>query len=178
MLAPLFAWAAWLVVARDALDDRVDWVTVPTGLALLGIVGIWRHDRAARSEPKSSPEIVTMEAAGMAMLVGASLVQMVTESLLHSIPALALGIGLAAWGVITRVRRRLVFGASVVGVALILLVAGPIADLVPSWPDAGLWILLIAVGMTALLVASFIERGRAAARSAVMRFGELTQGWE
>ena len=78
----------------------------------------------------ASTEIVTVEAVGVVLLVGASLVLMVTDSLMHVIPAVALGIGVAAWGTVTQVRRRVLMGATAVVAALVLLVAVPLVSLI------------------------------------------------
>jgi hypothetical protein len=177
-LAPLFACAAWIVFVVDASAGTVELWTAPLGLALLVIVGLWRHDRTRRSQPVASTEIVAVEAVGVVLLVGASLVLMVTDSLMHVIPALALGIGVAVWGTLTRVRRRVLMGATTVVAALLLLVAVPLVSLMPEWQGAGLWFLLLGLGIRALLVAALIERGRAATRTALGHFTEMTADWE
>jgi hypothetical protein len=48
----------------------------------------------------------------------------------------------------------------------------------PAWQGATLWVLIAAVGLVALLVASFLEQGKAAAQKGMSRFSEATAGWE
>jgi hypothetical protein len=63
-------------------------------------------------------------------------------------------------------------------VALLMVIGVPMVRLLPEWQGAGLWVLLLGLGIAALLVAALIERGRAAARTAVRRFREITADWE
>ncbi|MGB7981190.1 MAG: hypothetical protein WCF36_10415 [Candidatus Nanopelagicales bacterium] len=177
-LSPLLACAAWLVFAAEALTGRVQWWTAPVGLALLVVVGLWRRDRIRQGEPPSSPEMVAVELAGIGLLVGASLVLMVTESLAHVLPALALGVAITVWGMITQVRRRVLAGGVVVLAAAVLVLAVPLLQNLPDWGGAGMWILIAGVGITALLIASLIEQGRSATNAAIGRFSDLTKEWE
>ena len=61
MLAPVLACASGLAFAAESLTGNAQWITVPIGLAILVIVGLWRHDRAARGMPVASTEIVVVE---------------------------------------------------------------------------------------------------------------------
>ena len=177
-LSPVLACAAWLVFAAESLNGRVQWWTAPVGLALLVVVGLWRRDRIRQGESPSSPEIVAVELVGVGLLVGASLVLMVTENLTNVLPALALGVAITGWGVITRVRRRVLAGGLVVLAAAVLVLAVPLLQNLPDWGGAGLWILIACVGITALLVASLIEQGRSATKAAIGRLSDLTKEWE
>ena len=177
-LSPVLACTAWLVFAADSLTGDVQWWTTPVGLALLVIVGLWRRDRMRLGQPAASPEIVAVEFVGEGLLVGAWLALMVTESPSYVLPAVMLGAGIAVWGVITRVRRRVMSGVAVVLTATVLLVAVPLLNLLPEWRGAGLWVLIAGVGIAAMLVAGLMEQGRAAANAAIGRFWEATRGWE
>jgi hypothetical protein len=178
MASPVLACAAWLVFSLDALDGNPQWVTVPIGLATLVVVALWRRDRAAHGLPVSSPEVVGLEVVGIAFLAGASVVQAVTESVAYAVLVAAIGLAVAAWGVLSRVRRRLAAGLGLVLLAVALLVGVPLVSLLPSWEGAGLWVLIGGVGLVVILVAVFLEQGRAAARSGLARFARTTTGWE
>ena len=178
MLAPGFAAAAWVAFALEALEGRPTWVIAPIGMAVLVSVGLWRRDRAERGERVADPDVVWLEQVGVALLVGPSLAQAVTESLAHVAVALALGLGVAAWGVVTTVRRRVAAGVGTGLLALLLLVAVPLVQLLPSWEGAALWALIAVIGLGAVLVAAFLERGKAAARHGLTRFKEATADWE
>ena len=178
MLAPVLACASWLAFAAESLTGNAQWITVPIGLAILVIVGLWRHDRAARGMPVASTEIVVVESVGIAFLVGASFVHAVTISSAYAVLAMALGIAIAGWGLVTRVRRRLLAGVLVMLAGAVLLVAVPLVQLLPSWGGAGLWILIAGIGILAVLVATFLEQGRTAIRAGLGRFSDETKEWE
>ncbi|GAA6525308.1 hypothetical protein IDVR_11030 [Intrasporangium sp. DVR] len=178
MLGPGLAAAAWIAFALDALDGRATWTIAPIGLAVLVSVGLWRRDRAERGERRADPDIVWLELVGVALLVGPSLALAATESLAHVAVAFALGLGVAAWGVVSKVRRRVAAGVGVALVAVVLLVAVPLVLLLPSWEGAALWVLIAVVGLVAVLVAAFLERGKVAARKGLTRFKEATADWE
>lgn len=177
ILSPILACGSWLTFSSSALADDPQWVT-PIGLAALAVVGLWRRDRRQQAGPVASTDIVVLELTGVAFLIGPSLVQSVTESARYAVLAAALGLAVLGWAVITKVRRRVATGALTVLASCVLLVAVPLVGLLPSWQGAGLWVLIAAVGLVALLVASFLEQGKAAARKGLSRFDEVTAGWE
>jgi hypothetical protein len=178
VLAPLFACAAWLVYASEAFAGSAEWFTVPVGLAMLSVLTLWRRDRRRRDLSLATPPIVTLEVVGAAFLVGASFVQAVTVSLAYALIGMAVGAVVIAWGAVSQVRRRLVEGAVIDVGAVVLLVAVPLVDLLPGWQGAGLWLLIGAAGLVALLAATLLEQSRTAVRRGVARFSEVTQGWE
>jgi hypothetical protein len=170
--------SAWLVFASQALTGDPQWSNVPVGLAVLVIVGLVRWDRRRSELDPAVPSIVGLDLVGMALVVSSALVQTVSDSPWFGLLAVALGLGLVVFGVLTRVRRRLFFGASTVALALLLLVVPPLVGLVPEIRGWVPWALLAGVGMIALLVAAFLEQGRRFVRRTVQRFSELTEDWE
>jgi len=178
MASPAIACAAWLLFVAQVHDRAPEWYTVAIGLALLAVVAIWRRDqRQLQVDPATGPAI-GLELVGIAFLVVSSLVQAVTVSLLHALVAMGLGVAVGVWGLATQVRRRVLAGVLVVGVAVVLLVAVPLVRMLPAWGGAGVWLLLAGVGLAAVLVATLLERGRTAVRGALGRVNELTAGWE
>jgi len=178
MLSPVLACASWLVFSSEAMDDNPQWITVPMGLAILTVAELWRQDRKQHGGRVAVTEIVVLELAGVGLLVGAAFVQAVTEAVVYAVLSAALGLAVTGWGVVTKVRRRVAAGALTVLASVVVLVAVPLVGLLPSWEGAGLWVLIAAVGLVALLVASFLEQGKIAARKGLSRFGEATVGWE
>jgi hypothetical protein len=178
MAAPVLAVASWLVFSLEALDGNPQWITVPIGLAVLVVVALWRRDRRERGASVASSEIVVVELIGIVFLVGSALVQTFTDSLAYAALAAAIGLGVVAWGALTKVRRRVAAGAAVVAVSVTLLIGVPLVNLLPSWEGAGLWILIGGVGLLAVLVASMLERGKAAVRKTMTRLADATVGWE
>jgi peptidoglycan/LPS O-acetylase OafA/YrhL len=177
-ISPLFPTIAWLVYAAEAFRGEVQWFTVPSGIALLALVTIERRGREKAGAVPRTPELLAIEYTGMVSVVAASLVQIVAISPLRGPLAIGLGIGLATWGALTRVRRRAAFGAGTVAFALILLVAVPIADLVPAMRGPALWLVLAGAGLAFILVATMLERGRTKVREVLHRLDDLTAGWE
>ncbi|EWT05857.1 hypothetical protein N864_01700 [Intrasporangium chromatireducens Q5-1] len=178
LLAPALACAAWLSFSYESLHGRPEWVTAPAGFAALVTVALWRHDRAGRGQPMAAPEIVVLELAGILLLVGPSLASAVTAGVGHALVALVLGVAVAAWGIVTEVRRRVSAGVGTVLVAVLLLVAVPLVDLLPRWQGAAVWIVIAVLGLVAVLAAAFVEQGKVAARKGLAQLTEATAGWE
>jgi hypothetical protein len=177
-VSPLFAAAAWLLYASEAFRGEVQWFTVPSGLALLALVTIERDGRARSNRSRVTPELLALEVTGMVVCVAAALVEIVTVSPIRGSVAIVLGAGLATWGAMTEVRRRATFGAATVVLAVVLLLAVPIADLVPHVRGPALWLVLAGAGLVFILVATMLERGRTKVRELLRRLDELTEGWE
>lgn len=175
--APLLACLAWLLAVASPARAP-EWYTIAVGLSLLVVVAIWRRDRRGRGLDPAASEVVVLEVAGIAFVVVASLVRAVSAGPAHAAVAVGLGLLVAVWGVVTRVRRRLAAGVVVVVVAVVLLVAVPLVRLLPSWGGAGGWLMMAGAGLVAVLAATMMERSRTAVRSAVGKVGELTAGWE
>lgn len=178
VLAPLLACAAWIVFAAGAMGENPQWYTLPMGLALLVAVALLRQDARARGADPAARGIVTLELVGIAFLVGASFVQAVTTSLVYVALALLLGAGVGAWGLVTKVRRRVVAGGVVVIAAVVVLLAVPLVSLLPSWQGTALWIFLAGAGLVALLAATAIEKGRIIAHRLLERYVALGDAWE
>jgi hypothetical protein len=151
---------------------------VPIGLTTLVVVALWRRDRQRRGERLDVVELVVPELLGIAFLVGAFFVEAVSHSLWQAVVAAAVGVAVIAWGVITRVRRRLVAGSVIAAAGLFIPVAVPLVRLLPSWEGAALWVLIAGLGLVAVGAASLMERGKVVTRKGVARFGTLTAGWE
>ena len=69
-------------------------------------------------------------------------------------------------------------GAVLVVLGLVILVAVPLVQLLPAWEGATLWILVGGLGVALVLIATMLERGRAAVRAGTSRLREVTEGWE
>ena len=182
-LAPPLLCGAWLAFASEALGGDPMWFTVPIGLALLADVGVVRNGRRRAGGEGTPPAFVALEATGMAFLVIPSLVQMVAGDLVQALVVIPIGAGIAAWGIMSRVRRRLAVGALTIVVAVVLLLGLPLArvalqDRGGPASSGGLWLAIAAVGVVALLIAVFLEQGRQRVAHATQRLTELTAGWE
>ncbi len=178
VLSPVLVCVAWFLVATQIVGGDTAWYSAPIGLTLLAIVSLWRHDLRRRDEVLNPPPVVAVELLAVAFLVGAWLVQSVTVSLLNALVAAGLGLAVAAWGVLTKVRRRVATGACVVLVAVVLLAAVPLVALLPGWAGAGVWLVVALLGIAAVFAATLLERGRTAVRCGWQRMGASDSGWE
>jgi len=177
--SPVFGCAAWLVGIGALIHEDAMWWAVPVGLAAISIAEIgrwWDRHRDPLGEGKAA--LVPLEYAGMAAVLAVPLVEIVTVSSSRAIPAVLIGLLLAGWGIMTKVRRRLFVGAGGVVVAIVLVFGGQIAKLVPKITGAGMWIALVAIGIVLILIATSLERGRARIAAAVKRIDELFSDWE
>jgi hypothetical protein len=175
--APLLACAAWLVFAGGTLDD-LNWFTVPLGVAVLVSVGLIRWLRRQRGEPVATTDIVVLDVLGMTFTVAVALARVLDGALWYGLLAIWIGIALTVWGLMTRVRRRVAFGAGSVVVAVVLLVGVPLAGVVPTWHGPALWIAVAAIGLAAIVTATLLEQGRAAVRRVAAEVREHTSEWE
>ena len=113
------------------MAGQPQWYTVPAGAAMLAVAGLLRMARRAGGRPAATPDVVALEAAGMAMVMAASLVQGFTRGPLYDLVGAGLALALAGWGALTRVRGRLLGGAVAFAVSLLLLIAVPLVAAVP-----------------------------------------------
>jgi hypothetical protein len=176
-LAPPLACGAWLELTAEAIGGDPQWLTVPVGLTLLAVVEMSRAQLRHAGRPLDH-QLRLLEHAGMLLVVGAALVQTVTSATRYGLVAGLLAIGLCAWGAVTRVRRRVVVGSVTLVLALFGMIAVPVAQLVPEFHGAALWIVLTVAGIVLVTVAVSLEQGQARLASAVGRIDRLLQGWE
>jgi hypothetical protein len=176
-LAPPLACGAWLELTAEAIGGDPQWLTVPVGLTLLAVVELTRGQRRRAGRPLDQ-QLRLLDHAGMLLLVGAALVQTVTSATAYGLVAGLLGIALCAWGAVTKVRRRVVVGSVTLLLALFGMIAVPVAQLVPQFHGAALWIVLTVVGLALVVVAISLEQGQARLASAAGRIDRLLRGWE
>ena len=133
--------------------------------------------RAARNSSSTAPELLAIEYPGMLFVVGAALLQTIGGNDADGLLAVALAACVAAWGVETRVRRRVGFAAAATGAALVLMLTVPVIRLIPEVHGISLWGLVAGIGLLLLVVAASLEQTRARVQAAVRHLGELTEGW-
>lgn len=175
--SPALACTAWLLHAGDALSGEANWFTVPIGVTVLVTVGLIRWIRADRGGEVVGLDIVLLELVGMAFTVAAPLARTLAGDLVNALLAIGIGLALAGWGVITKVRRRLDFGVAAVVLAVLFLIGVPLSDLaVVQGP--GLWITVIVIGLAAVAVATTIEQSRDRLEQIKHQLDDMTEGWE
>jgi hypothetical protein len=151
---------------------------MPLGLAVLAVVEVLRWDLRRRGKPTHAPELVALEIAGFAFLIGASPLGVIQGSTWAGAVGVALGVLVAGWGALTRVRRRLWLGLAAAVGSLLLMVIVPLAQEPPDVAGAALWVLLAITGIAVVLVATALERWKARIGAGMHRLGVLLSGWE
>ncbi len=177
VLAPAAACGAWIVGTRDVLEGEPNWITIPIGTTLLVMVGLVRWIRRGRGVPVTGYDVIALELVGMTVVVAPPMAQILSGDLWNAILAVVIGVLLANWGAITRVRRRAVFGALTVVLATVLVIGVPLSEIV-TWRGPALWVTLSLLGIAAIVVASSLERSRDAVRQVGQRLDAMTEGWE
>ena len=175
---PLPLCAAWLAYASEAMTGQPQWFTVPVGAALLAVSVLLRSVRRAGGGPLAAPDVIALEVTGMVLIMGASLVQCVTRGPFYGLIGVGLGLVLAGWGALTRVRRRLAGGTIAFLVSLLLVIAVPLVPLVPRGGGAVGWLALAGAGLVAIVAAAMLDATRGAVRRGVTRLRDLTRDWE
>lgn len=176
---PALVCAAWLTYASGAALGDAQWFTVPIGVTVLAMVDIARWDRRVRGlEPVTSEGLLFLDFAGMAFVVAPSLVEILSKSIGYGLVSVGAGILLLAWADVTRVRRRAVIGALATVVAVFLMIAVPVAQVIPHFKGVHLWLTLATIGGVLILVASTIERSRATVAAGIAKLEQITEGWE
>jgi len=173
-LVPVAELAAWLVGAGAALRGEPVWLLLPVGVGLLVEAALVRrviHDDRGLEAAR------WIELTGMAFAVVPALVSTVTDSLAWALVAAGAGVALAAWGVVTQTRRRLEAGAASVVLAVALVVLIPLSDILPRAGAGALFLALAGAGLVAIILATFLESGRARVGHAVDHLKDLTRGW-
>jgi len=177
-LAPGFAFAAWAAFASEAMVGNVQWISTPLALALLVDVELARYDRRRRDLKASSEELVLVELMAMALFVGPALVQTLAVSTAYGLLAIAQGVLLALWGTATRVRRRAMGGFLAAAVAALLMIAVPLAELIPQFRGPALWATIFAIGAVLIVIASTIEQTRRRFVEIRTSVESMMEGWE
>jgi hypothetical protein len=169
---------SWLAFVPDALGGNPHWYTIPIGAALIAAVDVTRWDRRRRGTGAGAVELGAIDVIAMAFLVGASLAETVVTSVAFGALGMLLGLGLVAWAAVTRIRRRLYGGAGTVVLAAVLMVVVPIAGVIPQFRGPALWATVFAAGTMMILVATYLERGRARVTAGVRRLEQILEDWE
>jgi len=177
-LTPIPLCAAWLTYASEALTGQPQWLTVPLGVALLAVAVLLRSARRADDRPVATPDVIALEVTGMGLVMGASLVQSVTRSPLYALMGVGLGLAIAGWGALTRVRRRLFGGMIAVMASLLLLIVTPLVAVVSHGGGVLVWLVLAGAGLVAIVAAALLDTTRSAIQRGMTRLAELTHDWE
>jgi hypothetical protein len=167
---------AWLLFAGEAVAGNPQWFVAPVGVGLAATsdLVLWQRRRSG----SSGVNLLPVDVVAAALIVGPSLVQTVTRSVAYGVLVMTLGGLLVGWGTATRIRRRLVIGATSVALGALMLLVVPLARIIPQFRGPALWATVIVLGMALIGAAVAIERGRSRLRLTIGRLRDLTADWE
>ncbi|MDF1597218.1 MAG: hypothetical protein P1T08_14155 [Acidimicrobiia bacterium] len=168
--------AAWVLFALEAADGNPQWFAVPVGLAVTVTSDLTRR-RAGTVSPTGTI-LVYLDALAALLILGPSLVQTVQISVAYGLLVMLLGTLLAGWGLLIRIRRRLVIGSGGVVTGALLLVVVPLARVIPQFRGPALWATVIVLGVALIGAAVGLERGRSTVRVTVQKLRDLTSDWD
>jgi hypothetical protein len=169
---------AWITFASEGLEGDPQWYTIPIGLTILGLVETARWDLRCRELDPARDEVTAAEYLGVAFLAGAGLIRTLVSSPAFGLIGIGFGILVIGWGAVTWVRRRVFTGAGLVVLSGFLMVAVPLARVIPQFRGVALWATLGAIGTVLIVIAVNLERGRAMVQAGIRRLGELMEDWE
>lgn len=178
LAAPWVILAAWGVLSISALEGEPVWLTVPMGATVLITVGLERSMRRREGRELSPRHWALLEYLGIAVMAATPLLEAASTEVLRAVVATAIGVLVAGWGVLTRVRHRLAAGLVVVALSLLVLVVVPMVDVGRRLQGAEIWLALAGIGVVSIVLATLLERGRRVATQSWQRLHELTGDWQ
>nr|MDJ0962410.1 hypothetical protein [Acidimicrobiia bacterium] len=178
-LAPGFGFGAWITFVTELGSADVQWYAPPFAVALLIDIELARRQRRSLDQsPTSTEEMVVVELVAMALAIGPALAQVVFEHLAYGLLAIGWGAVIAIWGTATRVRRRAIAGAGGAALGALLMIAVPLAELLPEFRGPALWAAVFGVGAVLIAVATTLEQTRRRFVELKTSFVAMTEGWE
>jgi hypothetical protein len=175
-IGPPLLGAAFILSVAESVGGSAQWYTTPLGLVLLSEVEILRSlPRFSAPDADRSP-IVILEWVALGILAAPPLVEMFTTTLYLGVLALAVAVAVFIWGVVTRVRRRVVAAGSLAVATLVLLIFAAAAGSAPA--SAFFWIVAVGIGFSVMLVAGLLEAYRSKKGRTMSRLDQLMSGWE
>ncbi len=177
--APPLLYTAWVASIGETMGGDVQWITTPAAIAVLAVVEIGRvHRRRLGRTPVTSNALLAAELSATALLVVPAFAQTILVALPFGLLAVVQGIGLATWGAVSHVRRRVFAGAAASVTGALLMVALPLATMVPQIDGIALWATLGAIGAVLITVAATVEQMRRRVANVRRTWHELSNDWE
>jgi hypothetical protein len=120
--------------------------------------------------------LVILEWSGVALLGLPPLIEMFRTNIAFGLLGFGLAVGLMAWALLTRVKRRVLAACVVATSSTMLSLAAATASNVDD--SAAFWILGAGVGFSIMLIAGFVEAYRSRSGALMRRLGDLMEEWE
>jgi hypothetical protein len=172
---PILGIAA-IVVAIESASGVALWYTVPIAVVMLAESDILRPVVKRDSDDRASVGLVVLEWSGVALLGLPPLIEMFRTNIAFALVGFGLAVGLMAWALLTRVKRRVFAACMVATSSTMLSLAAATASNVDD--SAAFWILGAGVGFSIMLIAGFVEAYRSRSGTLMRRLGDLMEEWE
>jgi hypothetical protein len=104
------------------------------------------------------------------------LIEMFRTNVAFGLVGFALAVGLMAWALLTKVKRRVLAACVVATSSTMLSLAAAAASNVQD--SAGFWIVGGGIGFSIMLIAGFVEAYRSRSGALMRRLGDLMEEWE
>jgi hypothetical protein len=167
---------AWLGIATEAFSGTGQWYTAPVALTLLAEVEIGRRSNRRGRVAMSPSQLRMLEWAGIGILALSPLAEMFTGGIVFGLLAFGYAAVILVWGVLTRIRRRVVAALVLATVAAALTISTAAANAAPT--SAFFWIMAAGTGLAVMLTIGIVESYRSRSGAVMQRLDGLMQGWE
>jgi hypothetical protein len=172
---PVLGLAAVALMVESAAGSTL-WYTVPIAIVMLAEADILHPMMSDHTDDHRSVALLILEWSGVALIGLPPLVEMFTTNVAFGLIGFALAVGLMAWALLTKVRRR-VLAACVVATSSTMLSLAAVA--VSNVQDsAAFWIIGGGIGFSIMLIAGFVEAYRSRSGVLMRRLGDLMEEWE
>jgi hypothetical protein len=175
-VGPPFLGIAAIVLAVESASGVALWYTVPIAVVMLVESDILRPIVRGDSDNRGSLGLVILEWSGVALLGLPPLIEMFRTNIAFGLLGFGLAVGLMAWALLTRVKRRVLAACVVATSSTMLSLAAATASNVDD--SAAFWILGAGVGFSIMLIAGFVEAYRSRSGALMRRLGDLMEEWE
>lgn len=167
---------AFALGTSESLAGSAQWFTVPSGLVLLSEVEILRLASWGSGVADRPPRLdAALEWTGIAFLAGPPLVEAFTRGPAQGLVAGVVAVALLVWGLVTRVRRRIVAAGSLAVVTAVLILFAVAAS---ATPTARTWVVAAGIGFAVMMASAWVEAWRSRRGRLMSRLGDLMEGWE
>lgn len=172
---PMLGLAA-IVLAAESASGSALWYAVPIAVVMLAEADILRPMMSNDSDEGRSVALLVLEWSGIALIGLPPLAEMFTTNLAFGLIGFALAVGLMAWALLTKVKRRVLAACVVATSSAMLSLAAAAASNVQD--SAGFWIIGGGIGLSIMLIAGFVEAYRSRSGALMNRLGDLMEDWE
>jgi hypothetical protein len=172
---PVLGLAA-IALAVESASGSALWYTVPVAIVMLAEADLLQPMLSNDSNDRRSLALLILEWSGVALIGIPPLIEMFRTNVAFGLVGFALAVGLMAWALLTKVKRRVLAACVVATSSTMLSLAAAAASNVQD--SAGFWIVGGGIGFSIMLIAGFVEAYRSRSGALMRRLGDLMEEWE